>query len=145
MSKEWHKLTKINKTYRTAICSVCGPDTKIDVRTNETTGCAVARLQRTKAYYESHKPAKHSQIKALQVKKLEMIRKVKEVPCMDCKIEWPHYVMQFDHRPGEIKLFNINSNAVHYGKQKILDEISKCDVVCCNCHSIRTWNRSHPE
>lgn len=65
----------------------------------------------------------------------------KQKPCMDCGVKYPHYVMDFDHRNGEIKLAGINQmiNYHSYSKDKILEEIKKCDLVCSNCHRIRTY------
>lgn len=63
------------------------------------------------------------------------------IPCMDCGIEYPPFVMDFDHRPGEAKLFNIGSALKDHTRQEILDEMSKCDIVCSNCHRLRTWLR----
>lgn len=74
-----------------------------------------------------------------------LIRDAKAKPCADCGIQYPYYVMQFDHRDGEIKLFNIGlvvSNRPSV--QSLLDEITKCDVVCANCHAERTFRRSNP-
>jgi hypothetical protein len=64
---------------------------------------------------------------------------IKDKPCMDCGIKYPSYVMQFDHRPGEKKLFSISSSSLNYNIEKIKLEITKCDVVCANCH----WQRTH--
>lgn len=65
------------------------------------------------------------------------INEIKNVPCMDCGISYPPFVMDFDHRPNEIKIFNIS-----FGRFKsifsIMEEIKKCDIVCSNCHRIRT-------
>lgn len=36
----------------------------------------------------------------LQHKRMDMVRKAKEVPCRDCGHSFPHYVMDLDHRPG---------------------------------------------
>lgn len=58
--------------------------------------------------------------------------------CTDCKRKYPPYVMQFDHVRGE-KRFDIGSRANHLGR--LIEEIAKCDVVCANCHSIRTHTR----
>jgi hypothetical protein len=63
------------------------------------------------------------------------IKSAKEVPCLDCGISYPYYVMDFDHVRGE-KLFNIGASS-HFGYNKILIEIAKCDIVCANCHRIR--------
>jgi pyruvate-formate lyase-activating enzyme len=51
-------------------------------------------------------------------------------------------VMEFDHRPGEAKVSHVaNMLRDGIGKARILVEISKCDLVCSNCHRIRTWKR----
>ena len=49
--------------------------------------------------------------------------------------------MDFDHRDRKTKLTNINRmiNYRSYSKEKILEEIEKCDLVCANCHRIRTY------
>jgi hypothetical protein len=49
--------------------------------------------------------------------------------------------MHFDHVRGE-KLFNISRCAWHgITLAKLKVEIAKCDVVCANCHAIRTHER----
>jgi hypothetical protein len=64
---------------------------------------------------------------------------MKDKPCMDCGVQYPSCVMEWDHRPGEIKLFTI-SQGVNRGRPlaELLAEIAKCDLVCANCHRIRT-------
>jgi hypothetical protein len=51
--------------------------------------------------------------------------------------------MDFDHRPGEKKLFAMGSAGVQVrvSLEGLLAEIAKCDVVCANCHRIRTYHR----
>lgn len=61
--------------------------------------------------------------------------------CMDCKEDYPYYMLEFDHRPDENKRFNISSGPVTASIDDIVKEISKCDVVCANCHKIRTHQR----
>lgn len=61
---------------------------------------------------------------------------------MDCGGSFPGCAMDFDHRPGEIKLFTIaRAVAESQSRGAIEAEISKCDIVCSNCHRIRTFNR----
>jgi len=50
--------------------------------------------------------------------------------------------MQFDHRPGTIKLGTISGDLRGRPRHVILDEIAKCDLVCANCHFVRTHERS---
>lgn len=65
-------------------------------------------------------------------------------PCTDCGGYYPPCVLHWDHVPGRgPKLFNLGR--ADYSLEKVLAEIAKCDLVCANCHAIRTWNRKHPE
>jgi hypothetical protein len=61
--------------------------------------------------------------------------------CLDCKQSFPHYVLDFDHREG-IKNGSPGQIWRGRGKQAAVAELEKCDVVCSNCHKIRTWNRN---
>jgi hypothetical protein len=60
-------------------------------------------------------------------------------PCMDCGVIYPPYVLDFDHL-GD-KLFNLSSQTHYTSLERIQKEIAKCDLVCSNCHRIRTHNR----
>ena len=75
--------------------------------------------------------------------RVNFVNAQKTKPCMDCEIQYPFYVMDFDHRPGELKLGNIASLIRSKVALEILQkEIDKCDLVCANCHRERTWRRS---
>jgi len=72
---------------------------------------------------------------------------VKNGPCMDCGGTFPVVCMDLDHRdpddkdrsmPGVTGPSNM-SRAV--GWSKVLAEIQKCDLVCANCHRLRTATR----
>ena len=60
--------------------------------------------------------------------------------CTDCKQMFPPYVMEFDHVRGR-KFKPVSTLAKVGSVQALLDEIAKCDLVCANCHAIRTHNR----
>lgn len=70
----------------------------------------------------------------------DWLREKKDVPCSDCGQRYPYYVMDFDHVEG-IKEFNLCNAAISYGIDRIEVEIAKCEVVCSNCHRIRTHSR----
>jgi hypothetical protein len=73
---------------------------------------------------------------------LPKIRKYKEDRgCADCRNRYPHYMLEFDHRPEEKKLDNVYRVLKRYGLEKAMAEIKKCDVVCANCHKHRTHHR----
>jgi hypothetical protein len=69
------------------------------------------------------------------------LRKVKDVPCADCRVKYPFYVMQFDHL-GD-KAFNISmegrNGSVSWARLR--REVAKCEIVCANCHAERTYQR----
>lgn len=70
------------------------------------------------------------------------VRNLKETtPCADCDKIYPYWVMEFDHRPGTDKKFNIATTGRWTSEKVVLDEIDKCDIVCSNCHSTRTYAR----
>ena len=75
-------------------------------------------------------------------------RKVAEVSaykmaegCMDCGFNSHPAALEFDHLPGEDKLFNIGEKVGCYSMETIWAEVAKCEVVCANCHAIRTAER----
>lgn len=73
-------------------------------------------------------------------KNVELVNKIKEeTPCKDCNNFYPCYVMDFDHLRD--KLYGIASITRAKSKKTLLDEIAKCEVVCSNCHRIRTHKR----
>jgi hypothetical protein len=76
------------------------------------------------------------------MKKDKLVQEYKlENACADCGYRAHPAALEFDHRPGEKKLFTIMEKVGAYSMSKIWAEIAKCDVVCANCHAIRTANR----
>jgi hypothetical protein len=96
--------------------------------------------QYSKTYYANHKEKVKASAKASKQRLASLVIEAKSKPCMDCKITYPWYVMDFDHVRGK-KLANVSQLIARCSKQKLLDEIAKCDVVCANCHRERTHRR----
>ena len=59
--------------------------------------------------------------------------------CAECGYAEHPAALEFDHLPGEGKSFPLKE--VHRALAKLLAETEKCDVVCANCHAVRTANR----
>jgi len=70
------------------------------------------------------------------------LAKAKDVPCADCGNKYPPYVMDFDHVRG-VKSFSIAQTSYTKPLRDLKREIEKCEVVCANCHRIRTHSKSH--
>ncbi len=78
--------------------------------------------------------------KVLEAKAL--VTKLKDFPCMDCGQKFMECAMDFDHRPDEKKIRAVSVMVLRgFPLERIIAEIAKCDLVCANCHRIRTWNR----
>jgi hypothetical protein len=70
----------------------------------------------------------------------ELVRSAKRAPCCDCGCCHPPEVMDFDHRDEAQKSFNL-SDADRKSRSLILQELAKCDLLCANCHRIRSMRR----
>lgn len=106
------------------------------------TFCRDCSKSEYKKYYQGNPKEKDRLIKSNKVsnaKKLEWLRSLKDIPCKDCGQTFPPYVMDFDHL-GD-KEFGIASYYIRYGREKLIKEMAKCEVVCANCHRIRTFER----
>ena len=75
-----------------------------------------------------------------QASNKRLVNTYKDKPCMDCGNKFPVYVMDFDHVRGT-KLGSVSEMCNNRPVASILAEIEKCDLVCANCHRIRTHNR----
>lgn len=72
----------------------------------------------------------------------ERLKVIKNKPCKDCGLSFPPCVMDFDHKPGTQKRDDIASLIGRgVGWETLLQEIKKCELVCSNCHRIRTDKR----
>ena len=74
------------------------------------------------------------------------IREYKEsFGCIDCGEKYPYYMLDLDHITND-KKFSVSSYRSYTSDINVIkDEISKCEVVCANCHRIRTYQRSGRE
>lgn len=69
------------------------------------------------------------------------IDSLKDNPCTDCNQKFPPCVMDFDHRTN--KKFGIADSTCR-SKEQIMAEVEKCELVCANCHRIRTHKDKLP-
>lgn len=65
----------------------------------------------------------------------------KRNPCVDCKGEFPEVCMDFDHVRGNKRMNLSQMMGMGYARKYLVAEIAKCDLVCANCHRIRTKTR----
>jgi hypothetical protein len=75
--------------------------------------------------------------KYLEYKVIEFLFKGSE-PCADCGKSYPTECMEWDHCHGKRGKYVAQYFQSPYNCQR---EVEKCDLVCGNCHNIRTEKR----
>lgn len=95
-------------------------------------------------HYERNKKAYIKRARERNLLMKEVVRQIlwvlKSVPCSDCKGTFSPCAMDFDHVADD-KEFAIGSRGRYVSLDDLFTEIEKCEVVCSNCHRIRTWKR----
>lgn len=71
-----------------------------------------------------------------------VIDEAKTKPCTDCGVQYPLPAMQFDHVRGRKKFDIAKANGRTPTLEALLKELAKCDVVCANCHALRSYERA---
>lgn len=95
-------------------------------------------------WHQRNKERRRVAIRLRRSAKRQYVQDLKEgKSCLDCGIEYPPYVYDFDHLPEFEKSFPLSSTGM---RDKTLDqiiaEVAKCELVCANCHRHRTYMRS---
>ena len=87
---------------------------------------ALALIRRHRSYYE----------------KRNYLNSIKNKPCSDCGQRYPYFVMDFDHVNVRDKIKEVAYMVTrNWSLVKIKAEVKKCEVVCANCHRIRTYGK----
>jgi len=92
---------------------------------------------------DTAKPETRTMINARKGNRRQKEQALKAGPCMDCGGTFPTECMDWDHVRGE-KTTNV-AKLNDCSLAKVMDEIAKCDLVCANCHRIRTRRRARQE
>lgn len=94
------------------------------------------------AYYERNRAFEIARVRARQHGTVDLLRDLRARPCADCRKTFAPHQMDFDHRDPASKCFRLTSGgAMLRTTAALLEEAAKCDVVCANCHRIRTQRR----
>lgn len=101
--------------------------------------CKECRSKYLKKWYKNNSTLQKNRARQSKEKIAEYVRHLKTTQsCVDCGNFYHYSQMDFDHLRD--KKFCI-SKATHSGIELAKKEIAKCELVCANCHRLRTWNR----
>jgi hypothetical protein len=104
-----------------------------------TAHCKECHREICKEHYKANKAYYRKRNKAAQAEAAAWLAKRKDSPCLDCGHKFPPECMDFDHLHSKV---NEVSKLVSSGMISLLEkEIAKCELVCSNCHRIRTAKR----
>jgi len=132
-------------------CSVCEKTKPVDDFYWKVRGksrqphCKECHREYVRRYYRT-RPADYVRWAAARKKKnradaKERLAVLQAEPCMDCKNRFPVCAMQYDHVRGE-KSDNVSTMVAEGREWSVIEtEIAKCELVCANCHAIRTMER----
>jgi hypothetical protein len=90
-------------------------------------------------WYQKNKVLTRDRSRAKRKTDREWLNGLKDNPCIGCGLSWPPCVMEFHHREAKDKVGSVGNLLLNAGRQKVIDEIAKCDLLCANCHRIKTY------
>lgn len=95
-----------------------------------------------RAYYWRNREREIARTRARQRETVRFLRELRNSPCADCGGTFAPHQMDFDHRDPSIKAFRLTVGAAMLkSRAALLIEVQKCDIVCANCHRLRTRSR----
>lgn len=96
-------------------------------------------------HYQAHKhqyqKRRNEKRKATQLWIFEL---KKATACADCGFRYHPCVMDFDHLDQTRKTKSVSDLAKHGSTRTLERELQHCELVCANCHRMRTFNRGYP-
>ena len=127
-------------------CSLCLEPKPLDdfhrsSRDGRQRWCKACRREYDSAYHSRTKPVRLAQKAEAKIARLAWLYEQKSKPCLDCRRTFHPSAMQFDHLPGCEKVRDVSTLVMRGCMTMARAEILKCDLVCANCHAVRTYLR----
>ena len=97
------------------------------------------RAYRRRHYEDNHEKYKAKAKVWSEEQKRKFVEWLQTQVCMDCGIG-DHRVLDLDHVRGE-KVMNVSAMIGRRSEEALWEEVDKCEVVCANCHRLRTAER----
>lgn len=142
--------TEEQKLYRCSCCDLSKPVAAFGTRPARQAGkdrpvpyyCRPCATAAGRQNYQDNKERYKQKAALRNIQMRERLAQLKSGPCTDCNVQYPPFVMDWDHLDAASKLQNVSYLMRHRVRwEVILEEISKCELVCANCHRARTHAR----
>lgn len=133
----------------TKLCKRCEKTKKVEEfslssrsKDKRQTYCKECSNELGKENYHANKARYFNNAKSRDKAMRDWIDQQKSVPCADCGGVFDPICMDFDHLPEYAKVMDISMmRRRRMAWDKIKAEIVKCEVVCANCHRLRSKSR----
>lgn len=149
-----HKESWVRAVARNVLCRSCSRRAQIDTSAVEKacTGCGLTKRVELFAVDTKARVAgvtavcKDCENSRFAKKRAELAARVDALkegqPCADCGGLFPPVCLDFDHLPGFEKRMGISRLVSTCRSWSLIEaEMAKCELVCANCHRIRTVDR----
>lgn len=103
--------------------------------------CRTCHKEYYSGYYATNGDSERARVRARAAEQRDELDRLKAKPCADCNVQYPPWVMQFDHINDD-KEHTISRLRRAKRFSEAFREAEKCEVVCANCHADRTYQRS---
>ncbi len=90
------------------------------------------KLIKDKEYWKNHR------VEKARSRKLIIIEE-RDDECLDCKKSFVPHQYDFHHRDPSTKLFVLGGAGFNRKWKTVLEELEKCDMLCCYCHRNRHY------
>lgn len=130
------------------ICGVCKIEKNLDLFAKKKNGhqyqCKECHKKYRKIHYQQNKQKYIRKAKIWDAQKRNerrdyLLKYIEKNPCKDCGETNP-LVMEFDHVTGN--KVDCISSLLTTSDSIFFEELNKCEVVCANCHRLRTIARN---
>jgi hypothetical protein len=126
--------------------AVCGTTAKYQYHRKRKENCelcktAMREFQQRRTGSRPRVPRQPPSVRKEDRRQWLISQKVARIECMDClkKVHSDNtFVFDYDHRDPEIKTKSIGEVLHQWSVDQLLFEMDKCDLVCANCHRVRT-------
>lgn len=97
-------------------------------------------------WYAENKTAEREKAKVRQSGRRKTLKKwfreyKSTLSCNRCGFKHPA-ALDFHHKDPSTKKFTIGAELSSFSKEILLEEISKCEVICANCHRIHHYEEN---
>ena len=104
--------------------------------------CKPCRKKYDRAYHARNAEKRRLQVKEARFRLVRVNQHLKAFgPCADCGRRFHPAAMEWDHLPGHTKRDDVSSLARAGKTNQFHAELTKCELVCANCHAVRSYER----